>query len=251
MIRLLFALMLCAAPVGAEEIVSGLSESRVSINANFDGTAILIYGAATREAPPPVWPLLQVIITVEGPSAPLMVRQKARVAGIWLNEGAVRVDAAPSFYAVATTGDLGDILSETDDLRYGITIGHAIHAIGISSEAPDSPSYIKALQRIRMADGNYRVSANSILLLQQSLFRTDVVLPANLIEGIYKVRIFLTRGGKVVDSQESQIDVRKAGLERFLFSLAQDQPLLYGLASLLIAALAGLGASEVFRRLRL
>ncbi len=251
MIRLLVAMLLWAVPAGAEQIVSGLSESRVSINANFDGTAILIYGAAMREAPPPDWPLLQVIVTVEGPSAPLVVRQKERVAGIWLNRGAVRVDSAPSFYAVATTGDLGDILSKTDDLRYRISIPYAIHAIGISSEAPDAPSYIEALQRIRMAEDNYRLSANSVLLLQQSLFRTDVVLPANLIEGKYKVRIFLTRGGKVVDSQESQIDVRKAGLERFLFSLAQNQPLLYGVVSLLMATLAGLGASEVFRRLRL
>ncbi len=251
MIRLFLVMMLWSAPVGAEQIVSGLSESRVSINANFDGTAILIYGAAMREAPPPSWPLLQVIITVEGPSAPLMVRHKERLAGIWLNRESVRVDSAPSFYAVATTGDLSDILSATDDLRYGITIGHAIRAIGISAEAKNATSYIEALQRIRMTEGNYRVSANSVLLLQQSLFRTDVVLPANLVEGKYKVRIFLTRGGKVVDSQESQIDVQKAGLERFLFNLAQDQPLLYGVMSLLIAVLAGLGASEVFRRMRL
>ena len=55
----------------------------------------------------------------------------------------------------------------------------------------------------------------------------------------------------MIDVQESQIDVRKAGLERFLFALAQDQPLLYGLASLLLAVFAGWGASEVFRRLRI
>ena len=77
-----------------------------------------------------------------------------------------------------------------------------------------------------------------------------MALPANLIEGNYRVRIFLTRGGKVVDMQESQIQVNKAGLERFLFRLAQDQPLLYGLIALLIAGVAGWGASELFRRMR-
>jgi uncharacterized protein (TIGR02186 family) len=251
MIRLLIALaLLWAAPVRAEEIVSGLSQSRVSIDANFDGTAILIYGAATREEPPPDWPLLQVIVTVEGPSAPLVVRHKERVAGIWINRGAVRVDSAPSFYAVATTGDLADILSQTEDLRHRISLPLVIRAIGTSAEAPDAPSYIEALQRIRTAEGQYRLARDSVLLLQQSLFRTEVALPANLIEGTYKVRIFLTRGGKVVDSQESRIDVRKEGLERFLFNLAQERPLIYGLASLLLAALAGWGASEAFRRLR-
>ena len=251
MIRLLLALMLWAGSVQAEEIVSGLSQSRVSINANFDGTAILIYGAAVREAPPPDGPLLQVIITVEGPSAPVVVRHKERVAGIWINQGMVRVDSAPSFYAVATTGDLADILSQTDDLRYRISLPYVIRAIGISSEAPDAPSYVEALQRIRKVEGNYLLGQNSVLLLQQALFRTEILLPANLIEGSYRVRIFLTRAGRVIDTQESQIDVRKAGLERFLFNLAHEQPLVYGLASLLLAALAGWGASEIFRRLRL
>ena len=81
MMRLILMLCLLALPLRAEEIVSGLSQTRVSINASFDGTSILIYGAATREEKPPVWPLLQVIITVEGPVVPIVVRQKERVAG--------------------------------------------------------------------------------------------------------------------------------------------------------------------------
>ena len=250
--RWLLALLLLAGPVQAtEEIVSGLSQSRVSINADFVGSEILIYGAVMRTAPPPDWPLLQVIITVEGPSFPQVVRKKDHVAGIWLNRGAVLVDVAPSFYAVATTGSLSDILSATDDLRYHITIPRAIRAVGIASEAPDAVSYVEALQRIRAASGAYHVAENAVLLLQQSLFRTDVALPSDVVEGKYKVRIFLTRGRQVIDVQESQIDVRKAGLERFLFAMAQDQPLLYGLASLALALVAGWGASEVFRRLRL
>ena len=80
---------------------------------------------------------------------------------------------------------------------------------------------------------------------------SKVALPSDVVEGKYKVRIFLTRGRQVIDVQESQIDVRKAGLERFLFAMAQDQPLLYGLASLALALVAGWGASEVFRRFRL
>jgi hypothetical protein len=44
--------------------------------------------------------------------------------------------------------------------------------------------------------------------------------------------------------------VRKEGLERFIFNLAQQQPLLYGLISLVLAALAGWGASVAFRFVR-
>jgi hypothetical protein len=46
------------------------------------------------------------------------------------------------------------------------------------------------------------------------------------------------------------IGVRKEGLERFVFNLAQEQPLIYGLVSLVLAALAGWGASAAFRLIR-
>ena len=77
-----------------------------------------------------------------------------------------------------------------------------------------------------------------------------MALPANRTEGDYRVRIFLTRGGKVIDSLENTINVRKEGLERWLTNLAHDQPLIYGLLSLLIAVVAGWAASAGFRFLR-
>jgi len=86
--------------------------------------------------------------------------------------------------------------------------------------------------------------------VEETLFRTDVVLPANLTEGNYKVRLFILRGGAVIDSQERLIGVRKAGLERFLYNLAHQQPFLYGVISLVMAAVAGWAASAAFRFVR-
>ncbi len=238
---ILIFLMAFALPLRAEEIVSGLSRTRVSIDASFDGTSILIYGAAMREQKPPVWPLLQVIITVEGPVQPVVVRQKARVAGIWVNRDWVAFDNAPSFYAVMTTGALNEILSEAEDARLGVSIPKVIGAARPGARSGSAAEYLAALQRIRRSTGSYLLGTSAVLLLQQSLFRTEVTLPVNLIEGDYKVRILLTRGREVVDIQESQITVSKAGLERLLSRMAQDQPLLYGLIALLLAAVAGGG----------
>lgn len=251
MMRALILMLMLAWPVRAEEIVSGLSQSGVSIDARFDGTAILIYGAAMREEKPPAWPLLQVIITVAGPEQPIVVRQKERVAGIWVNQGAMAVDGSPSFYAIMTTGPLEDILSAEEDETHNVSIPRAIGAVRLGAGAGSAADYMAALQRIRATQGVYQLAPDTVLLLQQSLFRTEVNLPANLIEGDYQVRIFLTRGGSVVDLQESVITVRKAGLERILYRMAQDQPLLYGVIALLLAAVAGWAASELFRRLRL
>jgi hypothetical protein len=75
-------------------------------------------------------------------------------------------------------------------------------------------------------------------------------LPANLVEGEYAVRMFITRDGIVVDKHEETIVVIKDGLERWLYNLAHEQPLIYGLLSLLLAVVAGWGASAAFAMFR-
>jgi uncharacterized protein (TIGR02186 family) len=243
---------LLAGPVFAsgEEIVAGLSENRVAITANFDGSEILIYGAVKRDTPAPSGARLEVIVTVEGPSVPLVIRRKEQVAAIWVNAASVKVDAAPSFYAVATTGPMAEILRGTDDLRHKITLPHAIRAVGIAAEAEGSKEFVQALQRIRNADDTYRLEEGTVQLVEETLFRADVSLPANLIEGNYRVRMFITRDGRVLDTVERIIGVRKAGLERTLFVMAHEQPFLYGVISLILAAVAGWAASAGFRLLR-
>jgi uncharacterized protein (TIGR02186 family) len=253
-LRGILALVLSLAlPCGAgatESIVTGLSQNRVQITTNYDGSNILIYGAVKRDAPPPEGARLEVIVTVEGPAQPLVLRRKEKVAGIWINRSSVKISSAPSFYEVTTTAPLNDILSSTDDLRYHISLPQLIRAVGITNDAENAPDFVEALQRIRLDESRYRMAIGRVQLVEDTLFRADVDLPANLGDGSYKVRLFILRGGKVIDSQERFIGVRKAGLERALFNLAHEQPFLYGVISLLLAAFAGWAASAGFRYLR-
>ena len=87
-------------------------------------------------------------------------------------------------------------------------------------------------------------------LTDATLFRADVVLPANLTEGDYRVRMYITRDGQVIDAQYQVITVQKQGLERFVNRLSKSQPLIYGLLSLMMAVAAGWGASTAFRFFR-
>ena len=109
MLRFALAFLLLALPAKAEEIVLGLSRDEVSITATFDGSDILIFGAIKRDAPKPDGEL-GVIVTVSGPDQQVTVRRKDRRFGIWVNVDDVEIDAAPSFYAVASNAPLNDIL---------------------------------------------------------------------------------------------------------------------------------------------
>lgn len=247
--RALLLLWALALPAQAEDVVLGLSQNRVSITANFDGSEILIFGAVKRDAPAPEAPL-EVLITVAGPDTPVTVRRKDRRFGIWVNAAAVEIDAAPSFYAVATSGPLERVLSETDNLRHKITIGRAIRRVGAPEQIEDPVAFSDALIRVRQDNGTYQLLEGHVNISQQTLFNTSISLPSNLTEGDYQTRVFLTRAGQVVAQYNTTINVQKVGLERFLYLLAHNNPVLYGVLSLVIAIVAGWGASALFRLLR-
>lgn len=251
MIRLvLLALCLFAAPARAEEsVVAGLSQDRIDITADFDGSDILIYGAVKREEKIPQGDL-QVIVTVQGPNLEEKVRRKSRVLGLWVNTDTVTVDKAPSFYAVATTGPFQQIISDTEDLRHSVSIPRAIRSVGAPQTVEDAQAFSDALIRLRSNSGIYSMNEGGVRLTEQTLFRTNVDLPANLVEGNYTTRIFLLRDRTVVNLYEKTIFVRKVGLERWLFRLSQEQPALYGVLALTLAAAAGWAASTIFRFVR-
>lgn len=244
---LLATLLAAVSPAAAEEVVAGLSQDAINITTNFEGSEILIFGAVSRVAPAPEGDL-EVIITVEGPSLPVAVRRKDRRFGIWVNTDAIEVDAAPSFYAVATTSVFGDVISDTEDLRHRISIPRAIRAVGVG--VADGAAFTQALIRIRESEDLYQLNEGGVTLRNETLFDTSIQLPANLVEGDYRTRIILTRGGEVLDIFEQDIAVRKVGLERFIYNLAHERPLVYGILSLTIAILAGWIASAVFRYIR-
>ncbi|MEM5467248.1 TIGR02186 family protein [Celeribacter marinus] len=232
----------CAAH--AEQVVAALSQNRISITANFDGSEILIYGAVKRDTPTPDDGPLDVIITVAGPQKVETIRRKDRRLGIWINVENTIMGHAPTFYEVASTRALSDTLTPLTDSLWKITPDAQILPAMRGAPARD------ALLRLRTADELYRVRENDVEITQDTLFSTSVTLPSNLVEGSYTTRILLLREGRVLDSYTTSINVQKVGIERWLYRLAQDNAFLYGLLALLIAGLSGWLASAGFRLLK-
>ena len=252
MTRLLLIFTLLLTPffsAAEEEIVLGLSQDKVAITAQFDGSDILIFGAVKREVAIPENDL-DVIIAIEGPTGPMVVRRKEKKFGIWINGAALEVDKAPAFYAVASSAPLADILRRIENERYQITVDKAIQSVSATVQFGNTQAFTEALMRIQANNGSYQLLEEAVEVDQQTLFRSSISLPSNLTEGDYNARIFLVRNGHVVADLETVIDVRKVGLERFLYNLAQEQAPIYGLLSILMAIAAGWGASALFRLIR-
>lgn len=235
-----------------EYITTGFSQPSISITADFSGEEILVYGAIERnrllreaeKAP-------DLILEVQGPEEPMLVRRKERIAGIWINRHASLISRAPSFYALGTTAPLDEVLD-----RHGIEIhdigpDQVVLQPGTAEEGENPEDYRLAAIRLNMRKGLYRVLPESVRFVGKSLFESRIELPSNITEGDYRVTLFLARERTVIDSHTQIIPVRRAGLERWIYRLAQDEPHTYGLLSILVAILAGWIASETFRRIRI
>jgi len=235
----------------AEEVVAGLSQNQVSITAFFDGSEIFVFGAVKREAPPPpgAGPL-QVLVSIVGPVGPVTVRRKERVAGIWVNTDEVVVDRAPYFYANASTVLLREMLSHTDQMRHRIGLQWLVGLRGTPEDIANPFDFRDSVVRLRSNQGLYRELPGAVRLLEDTLFDVSVPLPANLVEGDYTARVFLTRDRNVVDSFETNITVRRGGLEDWIYRLAHDHPLIYGVLSVALALGLGWAAAAVFRYVR-
>lgn len=232
-------------------LVTALSSDMISIQSNFTGTEIVIFGQAQNIVRQPNDPSgYELAIVVEGPPQDITTRRKGRFLGVWVNREAERFQNVPSFYAVASTVDIGHMAHRTvlDDL--GIGLNHINLAVsGVSNVAlADRDDFRRAFIRLREETGLYSEQETSIKFLTDTMFRTNIPLPANIPVGEYKVKSFLFHHGELVSQTEQMLSVAKTGFEQITFQLAQNYPLVYGLLAVALAIFTGWLAGVIFRR---
>lgn len=252
--RLLACLVLGAAGLGgqrgdAQDLLADLSQDRIEIRYSFAGAQLLLFGSI----PPPAADggRRDVVVTVLGPPKPTVVRKKGRVAGIWVNTEAVTYPRAPGFYLLAATRPPGDILPEATRRELGLgldalDIGPVERATVAATPAGLGP-YRAALIRRQQAADLYGEHVGGVDVIDGGLFRADVALPANVPVGRYRVSVTLIDDGRPVASRHIDLRVDKSGFERAIYTLANEQPLFYGLAAVVIALVAGWAAGLVSR----
>jgi len=248
---LLVALCLAGPAAAQETVVTGVSTDNIGLNATFDGSDLFVFGAIRRDAPiAPGTDPIDVIVTIKGPPRTIKVRHKERRLGIWMNTDSLSVRQAPSFYAIATTRPLGDILSETERLRWQIGMDEAVRRVGGHDTIEDTTVYTDALVRLKEGTGSYQQHDGSVLVAEETLFQTSFRMPANLVEGDYVAQFFLARDRAVISSGTTVIRVQKTGIERWIYNFSRNRPFFYGLASVAAALICGWLAAEGFRLAR-
>ncbi|MEQ8266283.1 MAG: TIGR02186 family protein [Parvibaculum sp.] len=261
MMRLAAAVFLlftaCTGAARADQLVTDLSEHQIAIRSNFTGTQILLFGAVETLTPGTRALNRDIVVVVQGPVRPVMVRRKERVAGVWVNHDSVTYPNVPGYYAIASTRPL-EVTADAETLKAlrigvenidpGQATARAIDGTLQILPPDEETAFWKALIRNKRRDGLYINLPGGVTFLGQTLFRATVDIPATVPVGLYTAKVYLLQEGRIIDTISSPLYIDKRGIERFIFRMAHSDPLLYGLIAVLIAALAGWLASAVMNR---
>ncbi|MER9303808.1 TIGR02186 family protein [Mesorhizobium sp. M0293] len=233
-----------------EGIQIGLSTDNVSITAGFSGADLTIFGSL--ENPDPLVARqgrYDVIVVLEGPPKPVVVRRKDRVLGVWVNLDSETFENVPMSYSVATTRPLQDI-TEPNSYKQ-LSLG-ASNLYMQPADAGDSPATIEeftaALRERKSATGLYSENVGGVQFLSQNLFRATVRLAPNVPVGTHKARAFLFKSGLFIKESSAQLEIRKSGFEQSIFRVAHNYSFLYGVFAISLAMLTGWLGRLIFRR---
>jgi uncharacterized protein (TIGR02186 family) len=230
-------------PAHADQLAAGLSTDRIRITSSFRGADVVIFGAVATDARLGDLRRRDIVVVLKGPVAPLIVRRKERIAGIWANAQEARIDGMPGFYHVASTRPLAQIATEETLAQ------HALGAMRVPGtvRATNAGAYRDAAVRARTRARLYSERAN-VELLGAHLFRARMRLPAIVPPGQYRAEVYLFDRGKLVAQVGTDLPIGKAGLERRLYDFARNAPLPYALAAVAMALALGWLGFLVFRQ---
>ena len=249
---LLSATLALIAPllVGAAKpvLVPDVSARQVQIRYSFSGAQLLLFGAIVYpEGRAPARPA-DIAVVLRGPVQPILVREKQKIAGIWMNADSSRFRSAPSFYAVASSRPIRDLVDDRTASIYELGIHNLQLSPGGGSLPGKERHFESGLLDLRSRAGLYAENPHGVEITDSILYRAVITIPSQVPVGTYTAETFLIDRGHVVAAATRDIEINKSGFERYVWLAARRQRFLYGLASVLLSLGFGWAAAAAFRR---
>lgn len=251
MSRLAPALLLAlAAPLltGQAEprLVPAVSQSRIEVRQGFTGANLLLYGAVI--APPGTRETYDIVVVLRGPAEAVRIREKQRIAGIWMNAAASDFRSAPSFFAVASSRPISEIVDERTAAIYELGTDFIQLSPSGQIDPQEQARFARGLVELRERQGLYQENPRGVRISEGVLYQARIHLPSNVTTGRYTAETFAIARGRVLASATTEIAVEKVGFEGRVVVAAQRWSFLYGLGAIALSLLMGWTAGRLFAR---
>ena len=252
LLPLLLALLALLAPLptaAAEpRLVPDVSQRQIDIQYSFKGAELLLFGAIVYPNGTPPKKPADIVVVLKGPERPILMREKRKIAGIWINAQSLRFQSAPSFYAIASSRPIRAITDERTAAIYELNIDSIQLSPTAFRDTNEIARFERGLIDLQQRNGLFVQRPGTVEISDGVLYRVRLPLSARAVVGNYTAETFLIQDGRVVAAAVRDIQVRKSGVERLVAIAARDWSLLYGLAATIVAVAMGLLAGWVGRR---
>lgn len=251
--RLASLLLACLAPllVAADKpvLVPDISARQVQIRYSFTGAQLLLFGAVVYPGGRPPDRQVDIAVVLRGPVQPILVREKQKLGGIiWVNADSNRFRSAPSFYAVASSRPISDLLDERTAAIYELGL-HNLQLSPGGGALPEKERRFEAgLLDLRRRQSLYSESPHGVEINGNVLYRAVITIPSQVPVGTYTAETFLIDRHKVIAAATRDIQINKSGFERYVALAARRNRFLYGLTCVALSLGLGWAAAAAFRR---
>jgi uncharacterized protein (TIGR02186 family) len=246
--KLLLALVALVMLTGAREpiLVPEVSQHEVQLRQGFTGTELLLFGAILSRDGSRAARDYDIVVILKGPTQSIVVREKSKVAGMWINADSTEFRSAPSYYAIASSRPVPEIVEDKTAAIYEMGLEwlqlSPIGAIDPAEQARFSSGLVDLNQR----GGLYREAPRGVSVKEQVLYQARISLPSSVPIGTYTAETLAVSDGRVVASASSKVEVRKIGFERAIADFAEEQSFFYGLLAVAFSVLMGWIAGRLF-----
>ena len=250
--RLASVLVACAATllIAADKpvLVPDISARQVQIRYSFTGAQLLLFGAVVYPGGRPPDRQVDIAVVLRGPVQPILVREKMKIAGIWMNADSNRFRSAPSFYAVASSRPIADLLDERTAAIYELGL-HNLQLSPGGGALPEKEQRFEAgLLDLRSRQSLYQENSHGVEITGGVLYRAVITIPSQVPVGTYTAETFLIDRHKVIAAATRDIEINKSGFERYVALAARRHRFLYGLTCVALSLGLGWAAAAAFRR---
>ncbi|QGN55171.1 TIGR02186 family protein [Novosphingobium sp. Gsoil 351] len=246
--RIILALVLGPLLICARDpiLIPEISQHEVQVQQGFTGTDLLLFGAILTPEGTRAAQAYDIVVVLQGPARSIVLREKQKVAGVWINADSSEFRSAPAFFAVASSRPIRDIVDERTAAIYELGLPwlqlSPIGAIDPKQQARFAGGLVDLMRR----QGLYQQDEAAVKVSGGVLYQARISLPSSVSTGTYTAETFAVARGKVVAAASTTVAVRKLGFERFVADRAQRNGFWYGISAVLMSVFMGWLAGRLF-----
>jgi uncharacterized protein (TIGR02186 family) len=248
MTRTLLLLLALVMLSGARDpiLVPEVSQHEIQVRQGFTGTELLLFGAILTPEGSRAGQEYDIVVVLKGPTNSIVLREKQRIVGIWVNAESTEFRSAPSFFAVASSRPIARIVDDKTAAIYELGLPWLqLSPIG-AYEPREQARFSAGLVDLMQREGLYKQDSRGVTVSEQVLYQARIALPSSVQTGTYTAETFAISKGRVVASAISRVEVKKLGFERAVAQFAQYNGFVYGLIAVLISIGMGVLAGRLF-----